>query len=55
MQPEGELDLDKIAQHVQNLFKFMNFYDQMDFNAEQCLASSKAIVELTIHEGLKPR
>lgn len=29
MQPEGEFDLDKMDQQVQN-FKFNNFYNQMD-------------------------
>lgn len=31
-QPEGESNLMKIAQQVQNLFKFESFYDQMDFS-----------------------
>lgn len=43
---EGELDLDRIAQQVQNLFKFRNFYDHMNFNAQQRLAITKAIIEL---------
>lgn len=34
MQSKGELDLNKMAQRVSNLFKFKKFYDQMDFNQE---------------------
>lgn len=29
MQPEGELELNWMAQQVQGLFKFRNFYDHM--------------------------
>lgn len=43
MQPEGKLDLDKMAQRVQNLFKFERFYDQM---VKQRLAITKCIIEL---------
>lgn len=32
MQPDGEPNLDKMAQRVQNLFKCKHFYNQMDFN-----------------------
>lgn len=32
VQPECELDLDKMAQQVQNLIKFKHFYAQVDFN-----------------------
>lgn len=47
MQFQGEPDLNKMAQWVQNLFKFKNLYDQMDFHLEQRLAIMKAIIELT--------
>lgn len=30
MWPEAVLDLDKMAQHVQNLLHLRNFYDQME-------------------------
>lgn len=43
---EGEPNPDRMAKHVHNLFKFMNFYNQMDFNAEQRLAITMGIVEL---------
>lgn len=45
--PKGELDFDRMAQHVQNFFKFKNFYDQMDFNAHLCLVITEAIIQLT--------
>lgn len=45
-QPEGESDLDKMAQQVQNLFNIINFYDQMNFNSKQRLAITKDITEL---------
>lgn len=32
--PEGELNSGAMAQRVQNLFKFRNFYDQMEFSLE---------------------
>lgn len=35
-----------MAQQVQNLFKFKNFYDQVDFDACQHLAIKKAIIDL---------
>lgn len=44
-QPKGELDLDCTAQQVQDLFKFKSIYDQMDFNADQRLVITKAIIE----------
>lgn len=31
--PKSEPDLDHMTQLVQSLFKYMNFYDQMDFDA----------------------
>lgn len=31
---------------MQNLSKFRNFYDQMDFSPEQRLANTKAIIKL---------
>lgn len=34
MQPEGEPDMDKMAQRAQSLIKFKHFYDQMEFNPE---------------------
>lgn len=34
VRPEGKPDLDRIAQQVKNLFKFRNFYDQMDFSGK---------------------
>lgn len=46
IQSEGEPSFDRMAQHGQNLFKFMNFI-QMDFNTEHHLAiTKKAIIEL---------
>lgn len=30
--PGGELDLDRLARHIQNLFKFKIFYNQMGFD-----------------------
>lgn len=36
-QPESEAGLDKMAQWVQNLFKFKHFYNWMDFNPGQKL------------------
>lgn len=47
MKHEGDLDLDQMTQRLQNLFKFKNFYDQVDFNREQMLTIMKAIIELT--------
>lgn len=43
---EGEPNLDMMAQRAENLFKFKNFYDQMDISPEECLAITKAIIEL---------
>lgn len=31
--PEGEPVLDQMAQQVQNMFRFKNFYDQTDLDA----------------------
>lgn len=45
-QLEVELDLDQRAQKVQDLFEFKSLYDQMDFNPEQNLAITKAIIKL---------
>lgn len=44
---EYELAIDVMAQRIQCSFKFKNFYDQMGFSPEQCLAITKAIIELT--------
>lgn len=51
MQHEGEPDIDRIAQWVQNLFKFKHYYDQMDFSPKQRLAISKSIIQLTDPSG----
>lgn len=45
-QPKGKPYLDRMAQQMQNFFKFKNFYDQMDFSGHQRLAIRKAITEL---------
>lgn len=47
MMSESNLDLDRIAQHVQNSFKLKNFYVGMDFDAGRGLAIMKEIIELT--------
>lgn len=47
MQLEGDPNVDKMAQQVQNLFKFSDFYDQMNFNPEQRSAMTKAIIKLS--------
>lgn len=44
---EGEPDFDCVAQHVQSSLQFKTVYNQMDFSAEQRLAITKAIIELT--------
>lgn len=41
MQLELEPDLDKMAQPIRALFKFKDFYNQMDFNPKQRLAITK--------------
>lgn len=46
MQPAGKPDLEKMTQWYKKLFKFKNFYDRMDFNLEQRLPLTKAIIEL---------
>lgn len=51
MQPEGKPNPDRIAQLLQNLFRFINFYDQVDFSLEQRLSIIKAIIELTDPSG----
>lgn len=51
MLPEGEPDLEKVAQQIQNLFKLKIFYDQIDFNIEQRLTNIKVIIELTDPSG----
>lgn len=43
MQLEGELDLDHIAKHVQNLFKVWKFNDQIAFSAEQWFVITETI------------
>lgn len=40
---KGKSDLGKMAERGQHLHKFKHFYDQMDFNTEQRLASTKSI------------
>lgn len=35
-----------MAQWVQNVLKFRNFYDQIDFSPELCLAITKVIIKL---------
>lgn len=45
--PEGESDLDSMAQQVHNLFKFKNFLIKMNFDAEQRLIIMKTIFALT--------
>lgn len=47
MQREGDPDLNKMAQRVQNLIKLKKFYDQIDFRPEQRVAITKATIELT--------
>lgn len=47
---EVELDLDRMAQQVQNLFNNKKYNDQMDFNASQHLAI-KVIMELIDSSG----
>lgn len=42
-----EPDLDQMAQGVQNLFKFKNFYDQMDFSSKQRLAITENVEKRT--------
>lgn len=37
--PEEEPNLDRMAQQVQILFKFNNFYNQMDFDVGQRLVN----------------
>lgn len=49
--PDCEPDFDLIAQKVQNLFKFKNFYDRMDFNIDQRLVITKIIIELIDSSG----
>lgn len=44
---ESKPHLDRMTQQVQNLFKFKNFYDQMDFDASGSLEITKAIIEQT--------
>lgn len=39
------------AQHAQNLFKFRNFYNQMDFRDDMLLVVAKAIIELIDTSG----
>lgn len=46
VRPRGK-HLDCMAQQVQNVFKFRNFYDQINVSAIRCLAITEAITELT--------
>lgn len=50
-QTEGKPNLDCIAQHVQNLFKFNKFYDLMDFNVYQRVEIMKVNIKLTDSSG----
>lgn len=49
--PEAEQDLDRMAQQAQNLFKFIDVYNQMGFYTNQCLTITKAIIELSDYSG----
>lgn len=44
--PNGEPDLDRVAQQVHNLFMFKNFNDHMNFDTGQRMAVKKAISKL---------
>lgn len=52
MTRKGELVPNRMAEKVQNLFKFRNFHDQMDFSPWQCIAITKAIFALSSHKQL---
>lgn len=51
VKPESEPKLNRMDQRVQNLFKFKQFYDQMDFNSNQRLAITKVIIDLIGSSG----
>lgn len=51
MQPDGKIDLDKMAQRVQGLFKLTKFYDHINFTPEQRFAITKSTIELTDLSG----
>lgn len=54
--PEGEPNSYAIDQLLQNLTKFRNFYLPDRLQSQQCLAITKAIIELTdLLGGLEPR
>lgn len=44
----SKVDLNQMAQQGQKLFKFKILYDQVDFDAGQCLTITKAIIELNV-------
>lgn len=48
LRPEVEPDLDQMVQRVRNLFKFKKFFN---FNPEQILSITKAIIELIDPSG----
>lgn len=48
MQPEGEPDHDLMAQQIHNLFKFRNFYNQMDFSGDNVQRLQKPLLRWSI-------
>lgn len=50
LQPNGELNLEKMAQYVQNL-SLKSFYDQIYFRAEQRLPITRPLLSWLIHRG----
>lgn len=44
--PEGEVDLDRVAYWVHNLFKLKNIFDVLDFDTSQHLKITKTTIEL---------
>lgn len=49
--PRVEPNLDSMAQEVQKLFMFKNFFDQMDLNVNQRLPTKKKIIDLSDFKG----
>lgn len=45
------MQIAKMAQWVQNLLKFKDFYDQIDFNSQKRLAMTKSTIALTDPKG----
>lgn len=45
--PPKEPNLDRMAERVQNLFEFKQFYNQVDFSMEDRFSITKCIFELT--------